>query len=135
LNDLDKQIAAAKGWRPPTMAEFERLIKTQEKGWMFPFPPEFLVKLDFPEAPPWHITDAKDCRWSTSDSKALELVDELVDIKGPRLFFSLNLLSETPSARWLAQFTHETRGVGATRPEAICRAWLAAMTWMKERKA
>jgi len=86
--------------------------------------------------------------WSTSDAKAFELVDEVLGACPSD--FAL-LLSE---GRWIATFgllspdgdiglkrqngiayCHLKDGSTPTRPEAICRAYLAAMEWMKARKA
>jgi hypothetical protein len=110
VNDLDKRIAELKGY-----------VKFHDT--------EAMVKED----PKSLITKETAC-WSTSDAKALELVDEL-DFP-----FKLLTLSETPAARWLAHFHYpETQKypngeIGSTRPEAICKAYIAAREWM-DRKA
>jgi hypothetical protein len=79
--------------------------------------------------------------WSTSDSKALELVDELQG----RMSF---LLCCSPSGiLWCARFSPVITGMDAlnppkspvfdgdapTRPEAICRAYIAAREWMAKK--
>jgi hypothetical protein len=114
MNELDRKIAELKGY--------------WTKNWP--------VVCENPE---YREETRVECNWSTSDTKALELVDELVD--GPeKLPFELLILSETRSGRWMARFHYASSqqspqgGVGATRPEAICRAYVAAMEWMKGRK-
>ena len=88
--------------------------------------------------------------WSTSDTKALELVDEILDRGG--VDFQL-VRPEKKSKPWSAtfgitdargpvgfitdkgaRFCHLKSGEGPTRPEAICRAYIAAMGWMREKK-
>jgi hypothetical protein len=119
LNDLDKRIAEAKGWRlfkPGETTPKDHAEWSESKAiWK----PESLAD------------------WSTSDAKAFELVDEL-DTQ-----FFLERYGQ-PKWEWAAVFLYrfgggapgkEFRGVGPTRPEAICRAYLAAMEYLKGKKA
>jgi hypothetical protein len=86
-----------------------------------------------PGAPPYGLMVKFDGKvaplsfWSTSDSKALELVDE---IPAPTVFkLERSSLPDT----WYAYFAFPGRnavGFASTRPEAICRAYIAAREWM-----
>lgn len=83
--------------------------------------------------------------WSTSDAKAFELVDELMDI-GPGWSFHLDsaMLNREKlkdsgfkiaerAENWNCSFMHGLAvcmGGGKKRPEAICRAYIAAREWM-----
>lgn len=110
VNDLDRKIAELKGI---PYQEFTELNYIQE-----------VVKT----ATTW-----------SSDAKALELVDELAvhdDVCG----FELFLVATVPKRIWKAEFAvhGEPRQIGCveeSRPEAICRAYIAAMTWLKEKDA
>jgi hypothetical protein len=120
MNDLDRKIAELKGlWT---------------KHWPYVC-----------ENPDKREETRVECDWSTSDSKALELVDEL---QGK---FRLRLLSSPSGLAWQAHFDEcvlglvaftpgkhfscaTFQGIASSRPEAICRAYIAARTWMREKK-
>jgi hypothetical protein len=83
--------------------------------------------------------------WSTSDAKAFELVDELTLPAENRLVefdFMLGIACREKWT-WRAVFCpkdafrikQHSAGEGPTRPEAICRAYLAAMEYLKGKKA
>jgi hypothetical protein len=108
MNDLDRRIAEAKGRRIDMLGG----IETTMPG-IYELGPT----------------------WSTSDTKAFELVDEI----DHHFALERGLSSDTEAWEWewRAGFMlgAEIRMHAApTRPEAICRAYLAAMEWMKGRK-
>jgi hypothetical protein len=125
LNDLDKRIAEAKGWRlfkPGETTPKDHAEWSESKAiWK----PESLAD------------------WSTSDTKAFELVDELQDLQFV-LSRACNSHTGAPTDVWIARFARDWseaaggiqigQGLG-TRPEAICRAYLAAMEYLKGKKA
>ena len=135
MTDLDRQIAEIKGWRPVTPADLEKMASL--KAW---FPQDHVIGCKDRDDGGLDFGTYKDSdpTWSTSDSKALELVDEY-----PEAGFSLHRFGSTSGEYrpWAARFTFRRpgqpdwniQGEAPTRPEAICRAYLAAMTWMKER--
>jgi hypothetical protein len=112
MTDLDRQIAELKGWR----IEGDAIIDTQ-KGIHY-----------------WLNSPDREW-WSEDDSKALELVDEL------RGAFMFGLASCIDGIRWIADFNPKDNpfpgrgflGIADSRPEAICQAWVAAVTWMRGR--
>lgn len=121
MNDLDRRIAEAKGFK----FGLDGAVAAGPDG--------------------KHYLSAWFC-WSTSDAKAFELVDELApatDKKDPEWGFMCGIFGK----EWNATFykaVHRNgdlvcdpirlEGNAPTRPEAICRAYLAAMEWMKARK-
>jgi hypothetical protein len=117
MNDLDRKIAELKGWE---VSLDGMLIEAHGAK-----PQDFLNWGDGAGL------------WSTSDSKALELVDE-VQAAEPgstfNLFGGLGKYDRLPV--WVAHFTfwsgtvNTKEGRAATRPEAICRAYIAAREWM-----
>lgn len=128
VTDLDRQIAEIKDIAPPTAKQMESLVAIH--GQMAPF---YWIRThrgaDLAICEPVRF---ESLNWSTSDSKALELVDEL----------GHPFLMEGLRDHWTASITIlGARGQcdnffqenGATRPEAICRAYIAAVTWMRGR--
>lgn len=118
-NLLDQQVALLKGWEYDPM----------EHGW-------WMSPEDKAAGRYWF----GGLQWASSDSKALELVDEL---QGK---FAFNLSCAPSGIMWYATFSPvyhslihleltKSEGSGYTRPVAICRAYIAAMTWMKEKKS
>ncbi len=104
MNDLDKRIAGLKGL---LNAEGQQV--------------KFHGRLDADFGEPY---------WSTSDAKALELVDEL---RTEGMAFIMR--SAEVGSGWLASFYPEMdtkffQGGWHTRPGAICRAYIAAREWM-----
>lgn len=79
--------------------------------------------------------------WSTSDSNALELVDELTRPEQNRMTeFAFAMRTAEVGRGWLAIFfpgqgRDHFPGGGYTRPEAICRAYIAAREWMAAKDA
>lgn len=77
--------------------------------------------------------------WSTSDSKALELVDELTRPAAARMHdYAFSLTWDPGTKQWTAIFFRDGEVMfflerAPTRPEAICRAYIAAVTWMRGR--
>lgn len=134
MNDLDRKIGELKGWRYSLPgAETER----RPDGTILPLPEGFTWMDGETEC----YLEGCACAWSTSDSKALELVDEL---QGKMAF----RLECCPSGiMWYATFSPVTTGMsaliqielskaegsGITRPEAICRAYIAAREWMAQK--
>jgi hypothetical protein len=128
MNELDKKIAELKGfYNACEVTEFE----CQSCGYEI----KAIRDKDYK-----HIGGA----WSTSDERAFELVDELTLPANNRLTefdFVLGLAIRKPWT-WVACFTTITgfqlkdqyRGEGITRPEAICRAYIAAMEYMKDKR-
>lgn len=127
---LDQQVALLKGW------EFDPM---EGAWWMSP------------EEKAAGRYWCGGLTWTSDDAKALELVDELVvdqpDGAGCRfMLIKWEPRSEKP-ARWEARFEpywidgkytmtaqgHRFDGQGQTRPEAICRAYIAAREWMAGR--
>ena len=105
MNPLDRQIAEAKGLKIDLLGG----ISTDRPG-----------------------VYTLGALWSESDAKALELVDELA-AKG----FRFSLRTAEVGRGWIVYFHNAQAfdaldGGGYTRPEAICRAYLAAMEWMKK---
>lgn len=124
--NLDRRIAELKGWE---WDERERMVWTD--------PPYETVKMGEKTTEQCGLIMSA-CCWSTSDAKALELVDELVTFEDGWTGFEILTLSVTNGYRWRAGFLHREKewlGVGHTRPEAICRAYIAAVDWMKAGKA
>lgn len=126
MTDLDRRIAEAKGYPDPVEV-------TEFLCGACDFEIKAIASGDYQ-----HIGGG----WSTSDSKALELVDEL---RGKFAFY----LSCSPSGiHWYATLSPVVTGLaalnppdgpnftgdGISRPEAICRAYLAAVEWMKARR-
>lgn len=106
MSDLDKRIAELKGlWM---------------KNWPF--------VCGNPEYP---NETRVECDWSTSDSKALELVDEM------KTDYKMVFISR--QGDWFAEFfvlnQYVGGGLAKTRPEAICRAYIAAREWMATKGA
>ena len=125
MNDLDRKIAELKGFTNLEMGRpFEREPEDID---------DFVI-WGHPTGEPGADLNIVGGPWSTSDSKALELVDELAG-KGCWMDFSYS-----PSAKqWYFQVQREGESPrfhawADTRPEAICRAYIAAVTWMKEKK-
>ncbi len=126
MNDLDRRIAESKGW------EFDA-----KEGivWTTPHVPrnEHGIVDGGREG-----FDPGDCCWSTSDAMAFELVDEIM-AADPKVCFNLDHHYGGLSP-WSARFRigfgivgRDFTGApcdGQTRPEAICRAYLAAREWM-----
>lgn len=106
MNDLDAKIAELKGW---SISGNTITAPADLFGYMEQDPERF-----------W---------WSTSDAKAFELVDEL---RAVGWFFSMQDMRDKT---WRACFVNDGAGhtgmqAGPTRPEAICRAYIAAREWM-----
>lgn len=137
MTDLDRKIAELKRWRH-VPAGTETVIRgmraTLSEGWMEPLS----------KGGEWYHA-AFNCNWSTSDSKALELVDELGQHHPSRMwkfFFRLDQLENGQG--WRAVFWQDLQGKmipprkytgqDPTRPKAICRAYIAAVTWMRGKK-
>jgi hypothetical protein len=114
LNDLDRKIAELKGWVEFTQAA------TGLRYWGIHQPAPYggvEVKATF-----------EDAAWSTSDSKALELVDE--EMAGGA---HISIVGDPHTGEWEVEIgTLRHTGTGATRPEAICRAYIAAREWMEK---
>ena len=146
MHALDRKIAELKGWRPITAADLEKKAALQK--WC---PEDRVVGCRDREDGGLDFGTHKDGEptWSTSDSKALELVDELErgtpGILFSKFFFRLERMENGQG--WKAVFITDTQGCmipskkftgqDTTRPKAICRAWLAAaahVEWMKEKK-
>jgi len=78
--------------------------------------------------------------WTESDAKALELVDEWVAMEKGN-FAWVTTLNGSATATFSRGYSIRTGGIlvasftERTRPEAICRAWVAAMEWLKMRAA
>jgi hypothetical protein len=111
MNPTDRKIAELKGL--PAEGEITHWpVGEDDKGRVFP--------TGDPSPQNWG--------WSISDSKALELVDEM---RALGWFF---LLQDMRDRTWRASFINDESGTGmqagATRPEAICRAYIAAREWM-----
>jgi hypothetical protein len=107
MNDLDKQIAELKG--SGTLAF---LAKS----------PAYRAAV--PEAIP--IVESQ-VSWSTSDAKALELVDEMVVDTDFRLSYN------SRSGAWTAEIGRISpcQAVGETRAEAICKVYIAWMAYLR----
>jgi hypothetical protein len=117
VTDLDHQIARSKGWTH---------VPAGTPPWK-PGEPSTTPE-GYRGAGLFHL--APDCCWSTDDAKALELVDE---VRG-----KLEFVLKTHGGGWFAYFLHlpscqTMDGEAPTRPEAISRAYLAAMAWMRGR--
>ena len=124
MTDLDRRIAALKGLEIVDLPGTGPAIKIPT-GWTVP--------------PAW---------WSGDEVKAWELVDELVGKDNAGAPFEMLTYSQTPNSQWLARFyigrsqwQNYHTGLGSTRPEAICRAWIASKEYLlrmanaeKERK-
>jgi hypothetical protein len=130
MNPTDRKIAELKGL--PAEGEITHWpVGEDDKGRVFP--------TGDPSPQNWG--------WSISDSKALELVDELIKVEAnkparefvgpPSLGFSIT--RERGSGAYSAHLsvsdsngenTEWHAGAAATRPEAICRAYIAAREWM-----
>lgn len=112
MTDLDLKIAELKGW---DIAQDDYLGE--------------VVRFDTPMG---RVT-LEPQNWSTSDAKAFELVDEVTTFAHPYPAFELFVLATEPKhARWMAKFhsgAHTDGGVGETRAEAICRAYIALKEW------
>lgn len=126
MNDLDRKIAELKGWE-----------YVPASGPIFPGG-KMRLSEGYGEVVPGHEEKwfhlASECNWSTSDSKALELVDEMT-IRDEICGFELFLLATVPKRIWKAQFhvhgdPRQIPAVAESRPEAICRAYIACREWM-----
>jgi hypothetical protein len=121
MNDLDRKIAELK--RVPL-----------ETG-MYRTPGEIIPGRGFVPSGP--AVEELPPLWSTSDAKALELADEAMD--GVFEFCVTGTNYTDRDVNWFAWFAllggKTARGEGRTRPEAICRAYIAAREWIKEKKA
>lgn len=124
MTDLDRQIVEVKGWEwdPKAM------------GW-WPTPRD-------KETGTYCFGGLG---WSVLDAAAFDLVDELTQADASKPHnFGLRMMY-FPEMGWQVQFIAFETGKhmikwkevheAPTRPEAICRAYLAAMEWMKGRKA
>jgi hypothetical protein len=137
LNDLDRKIAWLKGW--------EVIGTFNESQW-----PE----VDFFAAPQGLMVKSVETGeiqrlglWSTSDTKALDLVDEI--LTACECDFALQITEEK---KWIATFGIISRdgdialkipgglkccfikdGSAPTRPEAICRAYIAAKEFLNKK--
>lgn len=144
MNDLDKRIAELKGWisfseyrkewiavpppgsEPPTRYDDDSEPAAYYKSDRYPgefFSQDASYMDGWPKGTFFHIPS-----WATSDAKALELVDELG--RGLRL--------EGCGFHWSAVidfFGQHHQETGTTRPEAICRAYIAAREWAASRPA
>lgn len=134
MTDLDRKIAELKGWE---WDEVERMV------WTEPAPPPLPAAVNpIPNGGRLGYIMSF-CCWSRDDSKALELVDEMKDAQ-----FYMHGSTPNPRRWWVMFQFHDMKyvtpygvkefkfeGDGPTRPEAICRAYIAAVTWMRERKA
>lgn len=132
MNDLDRKIAELKGWRPITQGDYDRIEKTIRMKTVYPCG----ICRDRPDGGLDVANDAIHSHtWSTSDAKAFELVDEMLAAIAGRMDVSIyyasspgvwncdiNVDSMTEVERW-----------GRTRPEAICRAYIALKEWEKKR--
>lgn len=123
MNGLDKRIAELKGWRIVPLQQYIEMTGRE------PSLPqnEYVIRDVAPRA--INVLDAHD--WSTSDAKAFELVDEI----DHHFALERGLSSDTEAWEWewRAGFMlgAEIRmHVAPTRPEAICRAYIAAREWM-----
>jgi hypothetical protein len=113
VNDLDRKIAGLKGMKDPDKLEGLEVVA--------------LIGGDY--------------SWSTSDSKALELVDELLaefnheweimirKIPCSRVWWVA--ISDKENTFWRHK-GHSFEAEASTRPEAICRAYIAAREWMEK---
>jgi hypothetical protein len=135
MTNLDRKIAELKGLK------IDRLVGVDGVG---------VVEIWLEVAPGSEAYEAVPA-WSTSDSKALELVDELCvdqpDGMGARFHLIRWEAKGTKAARWeariepywldgqytLTQQGNRFDGEGPTRPEAICHAYIAAREWMAGR--
>jgi hypothetical protein len=125
MNELDRKIAELKGLGTDEITQYP--IDEDLEGRIFPTGDPIKVN--------WG--------WSTSDTKALELVDEWIAEDPENRQFSIRYSSQHVGDRWqcslrpgfLPQWGIAWVEDAPTRPEAICRAYLAAMEWMKGRKA
>lgn len=131
MNDLDKKIAELMGYSVITAAEYLELTGREA------FAPQIAIRQVAPGATILASERGHE-GWSISDSKALELVDELGRDHPARMwnhFFRLDQLEIGQG--WRAVFWEDLKGrmipprkftgQGMTRPEAICRAYIAAM--------
>lgn len=122
MNDLDRKIAELKGIKP------ELQQATGPTG--------------NPIGRPGHLLTPNWGQWSTSDAKALELVDELTHLGPvPLERFCFILATYDGGKTWSAAFAKHQRsrllnqydGQGRTRPEAICRAYIAACEFLNQK--
>jgi hypothetical protein len=111
MNELDKKIAELKGYyNPAEVNEFECASCGYE-----------ILSI---RSGDYKMINGQ---WSTSDAKAFELVDEL----------GMEFKIEGKQSRWSAVFDvygQHHQETSQTRPEAICRAYIAAVEWMKEKE-
>jgi hypothetical protein len=129
MNELDRRIAELKGWKwidAPSNAAVKSMCAFM--------PPGFIERRGNKAI--WH--SPINCDWSTSDTKAFELVDEL---QGK---FALELKSSPSGLTWSACFKEVKTGFpealcgsfyaftveDVSRPEAICRAYIAAKEYI-----
>lgn len=120
VNELDKQIARMKGW---TLVEKS----------IYGNPCFFIIRGEGQKS---SMGMDGTPLWSEDEAQALDLADELTEAlfevtissrwtpeTGRRHRVTVTGLTGTPEA---FQFKVE----GASRPEAICRAWIAAREWI-----
>lgn len=105
MHDLDKRIAELKG--------YDLVVMDQTRA----------ERPDFPE-------NGEFFRWSTSDAKAFELVDELNTQFFIERFGNPIIWAAVFLYRNNALHEKDFRSEGKTRAEAICRAYIAAKEWM-----
>ncbi len=129
MNDLDRQIAEAKGYEFVTPEQLEK-ITGRESYW----PRPQAIKKVAPRAIIL-ASEQGDEGWSTSDSKALDLADDLTESGFEVTIASWNH-GEGPQHRVTVQCEAGRYTAQATsRPVAICKAWLASREWMAGRKS
>lgn len=130
MTDLDRKIAELKGWE---WDEAARMVWTE---------PAFEREVFGEKVPARRGLVMSYCSWSTSDSRALELVDELGAAKRV-LVLRLELMAPLADEKreWMCTVTLDGgkyknttfAPIAPTRPEAICRAYIAAREWMEKR--
>lgn len=127
MTDLDRKIAELKGWAFSATGLYAANQEGEHIG---------LLALNFQESTPFG--------WSTDIAKAFELVDEVCGPRSDRVrcvSFAI-VCAEPGDWRHFAKFFHWAgdhseeigHGDGATRPEAICRAYIALKEWERARR-
>ena len=126
MKGLDRKIAELKGWRHVPAG-----TETVMRGSRATLAEGYVERLDM--GGEWYHAGFN-CNWSGSDSKALELVDDL----DTQCFIER---FGQPNWKWAAVFIYRTPGLpgptfraeGTTRPEAICRAYIAAREFLNQK--
>lgn len=129
IGPLDKRIAELKGWRPSRpweeiQGEWSGARWLDSEGNRTKYAViGFCDSVGGPHEHFSHSTDVPEWSPSTDDAQALELVDEL----------GLDFRLEGKPGAWSAvidYYGQHHQEVGDSRPEAICRAYIAAREWM-----